>query len=443
MGCGRWNRLGAVIIALVMASCGGTGGGPSDSGNQFVFTARGRLNLVIQPTDDPRKILLTATLLDPQGLPFRDTTVTLTADFPDATFIPGDDNRSAITTDDNGQASVTLIAGLILGKMRILAEAPPALNLATGVTVTLTAQGFVSLGELGIIPAEVTFINPIVKPGDDGPMTIFNAVGGTPPYRWDHTNQDLARIEPTGITNVNETAKYTLTGPLPTDDDALALQDTVRLLDAEGNQATSLVTVVFAECRLDLIPAGAIDQPGTITLENVLGGETAQIGIRNGVPPYTATQTFPEAGDLTIDEAASTVTYTVADPPFASVTDTVLIRDSRGCVGAVNIVYTAATVGVVVVSANPASVPAAGGTSTITALVMTETGVPLEGIVVLFSATAGTFSSNISTTDANGRAQVELTIPADLTGSVTVTASAGGVQGSTDITIIPEPDEGE
>jgi hypothetical protein len=316
-----------------MTSCGGTSGGPSNSGNQFVFAARGRLSLVVQPTDDPRKVLITATLLDPQGLPFRNTQVTLTADFIDATFIPGDDNKSSVHTDDNGQATVTLIAGLIIGKMRILAEAPAALNLATGVTVTLTTQGFVSLGGLGIIPAEVTFINPLIGPDStDNPMTVFHATGGGPPYRWDNSNKDLAEIVPTGITNVNETAEYTLTGPIPTDTTA-ALTDTVRLLDAEGSQATSLVTVIFADCQLKTDGA-------EVTLIGVAGAQF-QVDVSDGVAPFTVTETFPGSviDSIVCDSSGKNcrIVFTLPTPPVAVDPDTILIRDARGCTAQVEL----------------------------------------------------------------------------------------------------------
>src|SRR5262245_43576576 len=134
MGRGGWNRIVTLMLVLFIASCGGTGGGPSNSGQQFVFTARGRLNLTVQTTDDPAKLILTATLLDPQGVPFRNTQVLFTADFPDVTFIPGNHNKGSVLTDNNGQGSIMLVAGLTTGKMHVLAEAD-RLDIATGITV--------------------------------------------------------------------------------------------------------------------------------------------------------------------------------------------------------------------------------------------------------------------------------------------------------------------
>lgn len=419
-----------------MGSCGGTGGDSSNSGNQFVFTARGRLSLAIQTTNDPRKILVTATLIDPQGRPFRNTRVTFTADFPDATFIPGDNNQSSVTTNDSGQATVTLIAGLTLGRMRILAEAPTALNLATGFTVELTEQGFISLGDLEIIPAEVIFINPLIGPeSTDNPMTVFQATGGDPPYQWNNSNKDLGKIEPTGIENVNETAKYTLLGPIPTNTTE-ALQDTITLTDAAGNQATATVTVIFAECSLILSPAGSLENPGNITLDDALGGEEMDIPISNGVPPYTVTHTVSGAGNVIVDDATSSATYTVATPPLPSVTDTVLIRDSRGCAGAVNITYTAATI-LIQLAANPAS-GTAGFDSTITALVTNESGTPIEGITVLFSTTHGELDQVAQETDEDGKAVVMLDTTEVPEGtSITVTGTARGQTDSVVINVNP------
>src|SRR5262245_28606945 len=139
MGRGGWSCTIALLLAMFMASCGGTGGGPSNSGQQFVFTPRGQLNLAVQTTNSllatqttnsllatqttnsllatqttngSDTVILTATLLDPQGVPFRNTKISFTADFPDATFIPGVHNTGSVLTDDNGQGSIMLVAGL-------------------------------------------------------------------------------------------------------------------------------------------------------------------------------------------------------------------------------------------------------------------------------------------------------------------------------------------
>jgi hypothetical protein len=63
--CSGWRIGIALFIMAVAVSCGGTGGGPVDSGQPLVFQLRGRLNLIAQTTSDPRLLLLIATLLDP------------------------------------------------------------------------------------------------------------------------------------------------------------------------------------------------------------------------------------------------------------------------------------------------------------------------------------------------------------------------------------------
>src|SRR5262245_12450211 len=158
MGRGGWMKTVAFLLAVVTASCGGTGGGTSGgSGQTFVFQARGRLNLIAQVvTDDPTILNISATLLDPQGNPFANQRITFEAEFPDATIVPANTtqnaavnlaclpprsngnatrctNRGASITDDLGQAQVTLIAGLTTGRMRLTAEAPASLNISSAI----------------------------------------------------------------------------------------------------------------------------------------------------------------------------------------------------------------------------------------------------------------------------------------------------------------------
>src|SRR5262245_42820075 len=275
MGRCGWGVGVALILAVLGVSCGGTGGGPSDSGAQFVFTARGRLILSVQTVstgtaqgcpstgDDPRRLLLTATLLDPQGVPFRNQPITFTAEFPDATFIPGNDNQGSVFTDDNGRASITLVAGFKVGKMRVIANAPAALNISTGITVTLTEQGFISQGDLGIIPSEVTFVNPAPHPPGGPADFIFQATGGDPPYKFSNSNPSVGKIETTGL--CGSEGHYTLTGPVPTEEGE-ARSDTVIVQDESGDRTEADVLVLFVTCALNV-------SSEAVTFNDAVGGE--------------------------------------------------------------------------------------------------------------------------------------------------------------------------
>jgi adhesin/invasin len=77
----------------------------------------------------------------------------------------------------------------------------------------------------------------------------------------------------------------------------------------------------------------------------------------------------------------------------------------------------------VALNANPPTVPASGGSSTITAIVLDASGNRLPGVPVNFTTTAGTLSASTVTTDASGEAQTTLTTKA----SSTVSATAGAV----------------
>lgn len=443
MGRGGWMKTVAVLLAVVTASCGGTGGGSSDSGHPFVFQTRGRLNLIAQlVTNDPTVLTIIATLLDPQGNPFRNQRVTFEAEFPDATIVPANTkenaivnlaclpqpsngnatrctNRGASITDDLGQAQVTLIAGLTLGRMRLTAEAPANLNISSAISVTITNQGFIGGTALAILPTSATFVNPVVNP-QTPTTTIFNAVGGTPPFKWDNVNDALGQITPGGIANINQQATYTLIGPIPTASEGV-LTDTVLLTDSTGTQVKATVTVIFADCDLKL-------SADKVNFGGAKGGESFDITITNGVPPFTATHTFPTAGTLAVDDASGVVTYTVATPPLPVDPDNVLIRDSRGCTGTVDVTITPATVATILLTANPTSVPPTGGTVTLTALALDSNNQPFANITLLFTTDLGTLAPTTATTDTTGKATSTLTIPAspvDTTATVTVTAPGG------------------
>jgi Bacterial Ig-like domain (group 1)/PKD domain len=94
---------------------------------------------------------------------------------------------------------------------------------------------------------------------------------------------------------------------------------------------------------------------------------------------------------------------------------------TTGTNGALKIAVGTAAVGRVSVNANPAMVPANGGSTTIGASVFDINGNALRSAPVSFTTTAGTLSSSIVTTDANGIASTTLTTSQQ----ATVTASVG------------------
>ena len=97
-------------------------------------------------------------------------------------------------------------------------------------------------------------MNPLISADDQGsdpPTATFHAVGGTPPYKWKNSNTDLGTIDAQGLPDIYQKAEYTLVGPIPAlDPTSAALQDTITLLDADSNQTTATINVVFANCTL-------------------------------------------------------------------------------------------------------------------------------------------------------------------------------------------------
>ena len=85
----------------------------------------------------------------------------------------------------------------------------------------------------------------------------------------------------------------------------------------------------------------------------------------------------------------------------------------------------------VLVTASPSSVPANGGTSTITARVEDLSGNALTGVPVTFTTDAGTLSSQSALTNDAGIATTFLST----TAAATVTASAGGKTGTAKVTV--------
>jgi PKD repeat protein len=159
----------------------------------------------------------------------------------------------------------------------------------------------------------------------------------------------------------------------------------------------------------------------------------AQVIEAGGSPPHSGTRvTFStNLGTVQPSDADTDISGRVSVKYVASAgSGTATIAAISGGVSAsgtnsIKILIGTAAVGRVNVSASPALVPALGGTTTITAVVLDINGNPLSSAPVSFSTTAGTLGNASVNADQNGQAQTTLTTSA----TATVTASVGA-QGS-------------
>jgi hypothetical protein len=199
-----------------------------------------------------------------------------------------------------------------------------------------------------------------------------------------------------------------------------------------GFALASLALVSGCEKQPLLAPTGS-----TITLTattNALSanGSTpiiAQVLELSGFPPHSGTHiTFVttlgaiQPAEASTDVNGQVVTTFVAGGQNGTAAITAISGGANtGTSGGLKILVGTAAVGRVAVTANPLTVPASGGSSTVTAQVLDVNGNPLVGAPVTFTTTAGTLSSNVTVTNGNGGATSVLTT----TTSATVTASVG------------------
>ena len=99
----------------------------------------------------------------------------------------------------------------------------------------------------------------------------------------------------------------------------------------------------------------------------------------------------------------------------------------------VQITIGAAAANTVAVSASPSSVPAGGGTVTLSAVVLDTNGNRLPNVPVVFSTTQGSLSATNANTDSGGEARVQLTTSQQ----ATVTASSGSKTGTVAVAVSP------
>jgi hypothetical protein len=179
-------------------------------------------------------------------------------------------------------------------------------------------------------------------------------------------------------------------------------------LTAPGSSTVTLTTAAVADGSTE-VTATVLEQAGTpvqngttVRFTSSLGKmDPAEVQTRNGM----ATSRFSangDSGEATITASSGAATANVKFNVGLALIDAVSVRSSAG------------------------SVPATGGTVTITARVTGASGSAFSGIPVTFNTTAGTLSSGREVTDGNGEASTRLTTDAN----ATVTATAGTKSGT-------------
>jgi hypothetical protein len=201
--------------------------------------------------------------------------------------------------------------------------------------------------------------------------------------------------------------------------------------------AVACVTLVGCERVPLLAPAGStITLTSSATTLPVNGSTTliAQVLEAGGTAPqsgtnvtFTTTLGTVRPANAETDSVGRVVVIFSAGDQSGTATITALSGGaSTGTTGAVKIAVGAAAVGKVIVNANPALVPANGGQSTISAVVLDVNGNALPLAPVAFTTTAGTLTSGVVNSDLNGVASTVLTTST----AATVTASVGATGGS-------------
>jgi adhesin/invasin len=179
-------------------------------------------------------------------------------------------------------------------------------------------------------------------------------------------------------------------------------------LTAPGNSTVTLTTATAASGNVEVV-ATVLEEGGTpvqdgttVRFASSLGRmDPGEVHTRNS----TARSTFipnGDSGETTITVSSGTATANVKFNVGLALVDSVSVRASAG------------------------SVPATGGTVTITARVIATGGGAMAGVPVTFSTTAGTLSGTRETTDGSGEASTRLTTDAN----ATVTATAGTKSGT-------------
>ena len=192
-------------------------------------------------------------------------------------------------------------------------------------------------------------------------------------------------------------------------------------------------TVITLVSTSNTLPINGSTDVVAVLIENGSTGTGANATAGSGTPvhngtlvSFTTTLGKVEPAEARTNNGRVTVKL-MADGRSGKAT---LTAFSGGASKTLEVTIGAAAAERVLVSAAPTSVPASGGTVTVSARVEEASGNPIVGVPVAFTTTAGTLAATSAVTNAQGVATTTLST----TLNATVTATAGGKAGTAAIT---------
>jgi adhesin/invasin len=192
---------------------------------------------------------------------------------------------------------------------------------------------------------------------------------------------------------------------------------------------TASTITISAPARV--LPLGGSTQVSAVVIEE------AGTPVHNGTTVrFTSSLGRLEPAEAQTRNGVATTTFFAGD-----VSGVAAIRAMSGGAAAedgsnvLEITLGAAAASAVVLSANPSTVPATGGTVTLTASVVDVSGNRMSNVPVSFSTTAGTLSASSAVTSASGDAVVQLTTDR----AATVTARVGAQTATASIAVATPP----
>jgi len=380
-----WTGMMMLLVALLVAGCsseGGGGGGGQEPGVPATIT----LSAINMSVAIDGVITITATVTDSKGNPVAD-----------ATLVSLSDAKSLVTITPASQETIEgkatfVIRGLTAGIANLIAEAGAAISTITINVVDTAPQITLSAVNTTVTVGRTTVITAAVAESNGDPVAddteIHFIVSDT-------TRAELDEYDPVtldGQTAVVFTAKQAGTVTVSATYGTGTGTIDMTVADVSVNPPASITLTTSAASVLmgnpATITATVRDGGGQPVADGTAVSFSTTLGALNPVSRTTvngtATTTFTSnnIGEATITARAGTATGTV-------------------------IVNVTADIQYMSITTSKASIKTDNNdTATITATLLDDNRVPVEGAPVTFSTTAGQISSADAVTDENGEAIV-------------------------------------